>query len=228
MSGRATLGWLVVFALGVLLGTLLVNGGGSEEDAPNPAANEPTASTAPLAVPEPDPLGEGGADIVAEDIELLQGAEGRIDWKIRARLARYNQERNIVSIVRPEVFAYIGQERDEVFVRAETGEVDQEADNFRLRENVVGRYGLFALRAEEMDYIGAMGKVYLKGRVIIRRPDADIRATAIEIDVASREMVAAGGVTANLNPGAQGDDYLRTLGLDRTDQDAARGQGESE
>jgi hypothetical protein len=35
-------------------------------------------------------------------------------------------------------------------------------------------------------------------------------------------------VTANLNPGAQGDDYLRTLGLDRTDQDAARGQGESE
>lgn len=211
--GRAVLGWLTVFALGVLLGTAVIRH--SEKEAPQipeqVQKTEPKQSVAEKALA--DPMETGAADIIAEDIELVQGAKGRIDWKILARVARYSQEKNLVSIVRPQLFAYIGEDRDEVFIRAETGEVDQKADNFRLRDNVVGRYGLFALKADELDYIGAMDKVFLKGKVVIYRPDVDVRATAIEIDVHSREMIAAGGVTATLSPKAVDDKHLERLGL---------------
>lgn len=207
--GRAVLGWLVVFALGMLIGTALYRGG----ERPVPDAKTPPSQQKPQSTAFSDPVDSGDADIIAEDIELVQGARGRIDWRIFARVAKYSQERNRVSIVRPQLFAYIGESRDEVFLKAETGEVDQGADNFRLRQNVVGRYGLFALKADEMDYIGAMDKVFLKGRVIVYRPDVDVRATAIEIDVHSREMVAAGGVTAVLSPRAVDDKHLERLGL---------------
>ncbi len=206
--GRATIGWLVVFVIGVLIGTIFVRNSAQIEPEAQPT-DQPKASISQMA----EPIEPGSEDIVAEDIELVQGAQGRIDWKIRARVARYSRERNLVSLVKPELFAYIGENRDEVFVRAETGQVDQEADNFRLRENVVGRYGLFALKADELDYIGAMDKIYLKGKVIIYRPDVDVRATAIEIDVLSREMIAAGGVTAVLSPQDVDNKHLERLGL---------------
>ncbi len=206
--GRATIGWLVVFVIGILIGTMFVRKSAEIEPKPQPAS-PPEFSIGQMV----EPIEPGSEDIVAEDIELVQGAEGRIDWKIRARVARYSRERNLVSLIKPELFAYIGENRDEVFVRAETGQVDQEADNFRLRENVVGRYGFFALKADELDYIGAMDKIYLKGKVIIYRPDVDVRATAIEIDVLSREMIAAGGVTAVLRPQDVDNKHLERLGL---------------
>ncbi|MBU1249006.1 MAG: LPS export ABC transporter periplasmic protein LptC, partial [Proteobacteria bacterium] len=195
----------------VFLGVVFVQQ--TQAPVPTPNKEEKAEAQKPGLDELSQPLNAEKADIVAEDIELVQGADGRIDWKIRARIARYSQEKNVVSIVRPELFAYIGESRDEVFVRAETGEVDQEADNFSLRENVVGRYGLFALKADEMDYIGALDKIYLKGRVIVQRPDVDIRAKAIEIDVINREMLAAGGVTATLSPGAMDDGQFERLGL---------------
>jgi LPS export ABC transporter protein LptC len=212
-SGRAVLGWLVVFALGVLLGTALIQKKDAAVLSEPVATSEKVSEKSGVEKALTSSMDVGGADIVAEDIELVQGAEGRIDWKILARVARYSQEKDVVFIVRPQLFAYIGENRDEVFIRAETGEVDQKTDNFRLRENVVGRYGLFALKADEMDYIGAMDKVFLKGKVAVYRPDVDVRATAIEIDVRSREMIAAGGVTATLRPGVVDDKHLQRLGL---------------
>jgi LPS export ABC transporter protein LptC len=140
------------------------------------------------------------ADIFADDIELVQGVDGRIDWRVKAKGAEYSQTKNSVTIVAPQLSAYLGEDRNELFIRADMGEVDQRADNFRLWENVTGRYGLFAVKADEFDYIGAMEKVYLKGRVVIRRGDISISATAIEIDTKTRLLVAAGGVEALFTP----------------------------
>jgi lipopolysaccharide assembly outer membrane protein LptD (OstA) len=57
-----------------------------------------------------------------------------------------------------------------------------------------------ALDAQHLDYVGAIGKVYLKGGVTVRRPDMTVQAKALEIDLVTRQMVAAGGVEALLAP----------------------------
>ena len=140
------------------------------------------------------------ADIVAEDVELTQGNNGRIDWKVKAKSAQYDEQKELVTVSLPQLTAYVGEDRAEVFIRADLGEVDRAGDNLRLWDDVIGRYGTFALSAENFDYIGSMDKVYLRGQVSIERQDMAVNATAIEIDVKSRELVAAGGVSATLSP----------------------------
>jgi hypothetical protein len=69
-----------------------------------------------------------------------------------------------------------------------------------LRDNITGRYGSFVLTSDVFDYIGAMKKIYLKGRVAVTRPDFTMNATTVEINLETRELTAAGGVTAELIP----------------------------
>lgn len=140
------------------------------------------------------------ADIEAEDIELVQGKDGALQWKLQASNAKYNQEKKLVAVERPQLTAFFGDERQEVFIRADSGDIDQKNDNLTLWDNIDGRFGLFALKAEHFDYIGAMGKVYLKGGVSVSRPDLSVNATAVEIDIVTRELVAAGGVEAVIIP----------------------------
>ena len=96
--------------------------------------------------------------------------------------------------------AYFGDDRQEVYVQADRGEVDQSNDNLTLYDGVSGRFGDMALDAQHLDYVGAIGKVYLKGGVTVRRPDMTVQAKALEIDLVTRQMVAAGGVEALLAP----------------------------
>jgi len=140
------------------------------------------------------------ADVTAEDIELVQGKQGAMTWKLLATSAKYNQEKKLVGVDRPQLTAFFGDDRQEVYVKAERGEVDQTNDNLTLYDNVTGRFGDLALDAQHLDYVGAISKVYLKGGVTVRRPDMTLTAVAVEIDLLSREMVAAGGVEALLAP----------------------------
>lgn len=140
------------------------------------------------------------ADITAEDIELVQGKQGAMTWKLLANSAKYNQEKKLVGVTRPQLTAFYGDNRQEVYVKADRGEVDQNDDNLTLYENVTGRFGDLVLNAQYLDYVGAIDKVYLKGGVIVRRPEMTLKASAVEIDLVSRQMVAAGGVEALLAP----------------------------
>lgn len=143
---------------------------------------------------------EQEADVVGEDVELTQGADGRIDWKVQAKSAQYDETKGLVAVNLPQLTAYIGEERGEVFLRADRGEVDQTGDNLRLWDDVIGRYGRFAVSAADFDYIGSMNKIYLRGQVCIERQDMAVNATTVEIDITARTLVAAGGVTATLSP----------------------------
>lgn len=140
------------------------------------------------------------ADVSAEDIELVQGKQGSLTWRLLAKTARYNQEKGLISVEYPQLTAYFGADRQEVYVRADRGEVDQENDNLTLFDGVNGRFGDLALDAQHLDYVGAIDKVYLKGGVMVRRPDMSIQAKALEIDLITRQLVAAGGVEALLAP----------------------------
>lgn len=140
------------------------------------------------------------ADVEANDIELVQGKDGQILWKVRAASAKYSQAKKVVVVVNPQMTSYLGEEREEVFVRSDMGEVNQKGNNLNLWDNVDGRYGLFTLKSHKLDYIGSLDKVFLKGEVSLSRPDFSVNASVVEIDVNSRQMEAAGNVSAYFIP----------------------------
>ncbi|CCH47790.1 LPS export ABC transporter periplasmic protein LptC [Pseudodesulfovibrio piezophilus] len=190
MKRRSALFFILIFALGLLLGIAI----------------KETFFTDILVTPE---KASGGgsrdeildqSDIVAQDIELVQGKQGAMTWKLLAKKAQYNQERKLIGVEHPQLTAFYGEDRQEVYVKADLGDVDQSNDNLTLYDNVTGRFGDIELLAQHLDYVGAMHKVYLKGGVIVRRPDMTLTGAAVEIDLISRELIAAGGVEALFSP----------------------------
>lgn len=175
---------VVIFMLGLAIG-LVVNQQRTTPT-PQPALEQQAAKAEP--------------DVVAEDLELVQGSDGKELWRIRAKSAEYSLDQRIVSVIRPQLSAYIGTEREEVFIKSDLGEVNQSGNTVTLRDNIAGRYGDFALTSDVFDYIGAMKKAYFKGRVIVTRPDFTVNATTVEINLETRELTAAGGVAAELSP----------------------------
>jgi LPS export ABC transporter protein LptC len=192
MKGRPALVLLIIFALGLLLGL----GANALFFSEPILENQDTAAQAPVS--REDVFAD--ADVSAEDIELVQGKEGSMTWKLLAKSAKYNQELGMIAVDFPQLTAYFGEDRREVYVQADRGEVDQKNDNLTLYDGVSGRFGNMALDAQHLDYVGAIGKVYLKGGVTVRRPDMTVQAKALEIDLVSRQLVAAGGVEALLAP----------------------------
>ncbi|WP_147821372.1 LPS export ABC transporter periplasmic protein LptC [Salidesulfovibrio onnuriiensis] len=191
MKFRPLFLWGAVFVCGLLFGFLVKEFVHSETE------------TMPQNVPPQERTERAAfedADIEAEDIELVQGKDGALQWKLQATNAKYNQEKKLVAVERPQLTAFFGDDRQEVFIKADAGDIDQKNDNLTLWDNIDGRFGMFALKAQHFDYIGAIGKVYLKGGVAVSRPDLSVNATAVEIDIVSRELVAAGGVEAVIIP----------------------------
>ena len=182
MTRKTALLILFIFALGVGIGLYW---------------NQRQAGVSPSA----DKLaGNQTADVTAEDLELVQGTAGKVQWRVRARSAQYSFDQRIVQVKSPQLFAYVGPQGDEVFLKADTGEVNQRGNTVTLHDNIIGKYGSFTLSSDVFDYIGPMKKLYLKGRVIVERPDFMLNATAVEINVDTKELTAAGGVVAELIP----------------------------
>ena len=193
MNRRSALFVLLIFAVGLIAG-IAVKAVFFSEPIVDPAAQQEPAA------PQSRQQLLDEADITAQDIELVQGKEGAMNWKLLASEAKYNQDKKLIGVDHPQLTAYYGQQRQEVYVKADRGEVDQKNDNLTLYDNVTGRFGDMALEAQHLDYVGAINKVYLKGGVTIRRPDMTFSAVAVEIDLVSYEVVAAGGVKALMAP----------------------------
>lgn len=140
------------------------------------------------------------ADVVVDDVELVQGKQGELVWRMLAKSARYSQDNKLVGVDKPQLTAYYGKERREVYVKADNGEVDQANDNVSLTGDVSGRFGDISLKAQQLDYVGAFNRVFLKGGLDIRRPDLRLTARAVELDLVTRRIEAAGGVKAVFVP----------------------------
>lgn len=176
---------VVIFLLGLAIGLVVNQQRALDRGAP---AEKPQAKAEP--------------DVVAEDLELVQGSDGRELWRIRAKSAEYSLDQRIVQVIKPQLSAYVGAEREEVFIKSDLGEINQTGNTVTLRDNIAGRFGEFALSSDVFDYIGAMKKAYFKGRVIVTRPDFTVNATTVEINLETRELTAAGGVAAEFTPAA--------------------------
>ncbi|KAB1443753.1 LPS export ABC transporter periplasmic protein LptC [Pseudodesulfovibrio senegalensis] len=192
MNLRPIFLWGAVFLCGLIFGYLV------KEFVHTETKDMPATRTAPAERTERPVLED--ADVEATDIELVQGKDGALQWKLQAREAKYDQDRKLVTVEMPQLTAFFGEDRQEVFIRADSGDIDQKNDNLTLWDNIDGRFGMFALKAQHFDYIGAIGKVFLKGGVSVHRPDLSVNATAVEIDIVTRELIAAGGVEATIIP----------------------------
>ncbi len=182
MARKPLLILFLIFVLGVGIG-LVFNLQHTEKPAPVERAAKPN---------EPD--------VTAVDLELVQGSDGKELWRVRAKSAQYSQDQRTVQVLRPQLFAYVGPDRQEVFIRSDTGEINQSGNTLTLRDNISGRFGEFALSSDVFDYIGAMKKGYFKGRVVVTRPDFSVNATTVEVNLDTHELTAAGGVTAEFVP----------------------------
>lgn len=200
MKGRPALIFILIFAVGLVLGVAAKTVFFSEPLVETPEPEVDTRSRQQLLA---------DADVSAEDIELVQGKQGTMTWKLLAKTARYNQDKGLIGVEYPQLTAYFGEDRREVYVRADRGDVDQNNDNLTLYDGVSGRFGDMALDAQFLDYVGAIDKVYLKGGVTVRRPDMTVTAKAMEIDLVTRELIAAGGVEALLAPEGLKDNPLQ-------------------
>ena len=176
---------VVIFLLGLAAGAWLLAPGPSENKTEQGAEGP---ALKPLERPE----------ITAEDIELVQGSQGKVEWKLRARRAEYDQDGGLVTVDLPVLISHLGEREDEIFVRADRGEVDQKSNYLTLKNNVDGRFGAFAITSQSLDYLGAMHKILLKGAVTVRGNGMVMHADAVEIDLTTRELVAAGGVNAEV------------------------------
>lgn len=192
-SLRPVLLWGAIFLSGIVFGYIVTQYTSTSDDAAKPENESVSMTDSPLV---------SNAEINAEDILLEQGSDGMLDWKLQARTASYDQDKKLVVVERPQLTAYFGEDRKEVYVRSDRGEVDQKNDNLTLYDNVDGRFGMFSVKAKNFDYVGAIDKVVIKGGVTVARPDLEVNATAVEIDLLSREMVAAGGVSAVVSTSA--------------------------
>ena len=53
-----------------------------------------------------------------------------------------------MQVIRPQLSAYVGADREEVFIKSDVGEVNQQGNTVTLRDNIAGRFGEFALTSE--------------------------------------------------------------------------------
>lgn len=178
---------VIIFLLGLAVGLVVNQQRSNGRSAP---AEKPAAAS------------KSEPQVQADDLELVQGSEGKELWRVRAKSAQYSLDQRIVQVISPQLSAYVGPDRDEVFIRSDTGEINQMGNTVTLRDNIAGRFGEFALTSDVFDYIGAMKKAYFKGRVVVSRPDFSVNATTVEINLDTRELTAAGGVSAQLTPAA--------------------------
>ncbi len=140
------------------------------------------------------------SDISAEEIELIQGTGGDVEWILRAGSADYDQENGLVIADKPRVTYYLGRDRKEVFVKALHGEVSQKGEGLKLWDNVEGHYGDMALKAEKLNFIPKENLLFLEGNVKVQSPTAFITSQKVKVDLVTREIMIEDGMEALISP----------------------------
>ncbi|WP_319779455.1 LPS export ABC transporter periplasmic protein LptC [Maridesulfovibrio sp.] len=140
------------------------------------------------------------SDISAEEIELIQGTGGDIEWILRAGSADYDQEKGLVKADKPRVTYYLGRDRKEVFVRALHGEVSQKGEGLKLWDSVEGNYGEMGLVADRLDFKPKENLLFLEGNVKVQSPAVYITSNRVKVDLVTREIMIEDGMEALISP----------------------------
>lgn len=184
----AVLYFILALLLGLVAGTLF-----GKKYAPYP-------HMARSQVESPIVANQNKADISAEEIELIQGTGGDVEWILRAGSADYDQENGLVIADKPRVTYYLGRDRKEVFVRALHGEVSQKGDGLKLWDHVEGQYGDMELKADHLNFKPKENMLFLEGNVKVQSPSVYISSKRVKVDLVTREIMIEDGMEALISP----------------------------
>ncbi|OEU65136.1 MAG: LPS export ABC transporter periplasmic protein LptC [Desulfovibrio sp. S3730MH75] len=147
------------------------------------------------------PLGSGSdSDISAEEIELIQGTGGDVEWILRAGSADYDQDSGLIKADKPRVTYYLGRDRKEVLIRALHGEVSQQGEGLKLWDNVEGDYEDMKLHADTLDFKPKENLMFLEGNVKVQSPTIYIISQKVKVDLVTREIMIEDGMEALIAP----------------------------
>ncbi|WP_092158871.1 LPS export ABC transporter periplasmic protein LptC [Maridesulfovibrio ferrireducens] len=144
---------------------------------------------------------DSDSDVSAEEIELIQGTGGDIEWILRAGSADYDQENGMVKVDKPKVTYYLGRDRKEVFVRALYGEVSQQGKGLKLWDHVEGHYDDMRLQSDSLDFKPKDNLIFLEGNVKVQSPSIYISSQRVKVDLKTREIMIEDGLEALIAPG---------------------------
>ena len=152
-------------------------------------------------------------DVSMQGIELSQGREGRVQWRLKASGAEYLQEGGLIRVDSPVVTYYGGADGQgpaasgskpgstPIVVTAPKGEVLQDDEVVTLWPDVTVTMGMGEMRAERLVFTGKETRtIRLTGSVVMHRGEMAVRAPEVEYDLDKDIIVAKGGVEADLNP----------------------------
>lgn len=148
-------------------------------------------------------------DVSMQGVELSQGREGHIQWRLRASGAEYLQEGGLVRVDEP-VVTYYGGPGDgsdggpaasgkPITVTAPKGEVLQDDEVVTLWPEVTVTMDLGDMRADKLVYTGKDTRsIRMTGSVELRRTGLSVKAPEVVYDLDKDIMVAWGGVEADM------------------------------
>jgi hypothetical protein len=136
-------------------------------------------------------------DLAVEDIELRQGRDGRMLWRVRAPVGRYNQETGLVAVDSPRIEYFL--EDSTPMITARRGEVAQEQGLASLRDDVLVVWDNATICARALDFNADDDFLVLTGEVRMHKDFLHLMASRIEVFLDRNEIVAPDGVRVDLD-----------------------------
>lgn len=143
-------------------------------------------------------------DVSARGVTLSQGEAGRINWKLFAASAAYDQETGEAVLDNPEVTYRLDDGR-EITVAAPKGVVDRAEDTASLGPHVTANFGDARLTGKQLDYDGQSQSIEVSGDVVLERPDMILAAPVLVFSLETGNISARGGVALETTTPVQGD-----------------------
>jgi len=135
-------------------------------------------------------------DLSLKGIELSQGKAGQLHWRLKAKRAKYTQDRAEVQVENPEIEYYFEKDSRTLKVGAAHGVLEQGKDQARLWPEVRGAFEGNELRADELVYAGKERMLTLSGNVTIQGPRLSFKAAELKYLLANNEILAEKGISA--------------------------------
>jgi LPS export ABC transporter protein LptC len=142
------------------------------------------------------------ADQRIQNFRRVSIREGKKEWEIAAREARYFAAEGMVVVYGPEVAFYLGQ-GEVVSVQGEEGRLylqGQEVERIVLKGKLEVRFGDFLIATEEAIYSQPQDRIFSPGAVEITGRGLTIKGEGCEVVVADKKFILARNVQTVVVP----------------------------
>ncbi len=140
-----------------------------------------------------------GVDLSLEDVHLVQGEGGELQWELTADQATYVKDQSLARLVSPRFTFFPGQGNQTVRVEAPFGEVEQARDRVGLWPQVTATFEDYVFQSQRLDYLGSDQSAVFSGNVNVKRPGMELDSEQASLALDTRRITASGNVRVVLS-----------------------------